>query len=71
MERERLPKRILNLKVKGTRPMGRPRESLVDQIQKNLQERGYKWDEINRNKVREDRDEWRHIWNRPSKRRTQ
>ena len=39
----RLPQRMLNLKVQG-----RPRERWINQIKKNLQERGYDWKELKR-----------------------
>ena len=40
MEEGRLPQRMLNLKVQGERPRGRPWERWINQLKKNLQERG-------------------------------
>ena len=65
MENGRPSQRMLNLKVQGKRPQ----ERWNNQVKKNLQERGYDWEELKRRKAW-DRDEWKHIWNRPSNRRT-
>ena len=40
--------RMLNLKVQGKLPQGRPWQRWINQVKKNLQERGYDWEELKR-----------------------
>ena len=60
---------MLNIKVQGKQPQGRPWERWINQVKKNLQERRYNWEELKTRKAWEDRDKWRHVSNQPSKKR--
>ena len=59
MEKERLPQGMLNFKVQGKRPQRRPWEIYINQVKKNLQEKGYDWKELERRKAWEYRGNWR------------
>ena len=59
MGKERIPKKMLHIKIKGNRPREKPRTIWIDQIRKDIQMRGENWEEIQENRKWENRDGWR------------
>jgi hypothetical protein len=55
---ERIPKRTLEMKLRGRRPRGRPRTRWIDQVMRDVEKRGKKWTQ-----VKQDRDRWRFLCN--------
>jgi hypothetical protein len=63
MADERIPKRTLEMKLRGRRPRGRPRTRWMGQVMRDVEKRGKKWTQ-----VKQDRDRWRFLCNsRPKK----
>jgi hypothetical protein len=63
MADERIPKRTLEMKLRGRRPRGRPRTRWMD-----VEKRGKKWTQVEQDREWEDRDRWRFLCNsRPKK----
>jgi hypothetical protein len=55
MADEKIPKKMLEMKLRGRRPRGRPRTRWMDQVKREMEKRGKKeW---------EDRDRWRFLYN--------
>jgi hypothetical protein len=50
---DRIPKKMLEMKLRGRRPRGRPRTRWMDQVK-----RGKEWTQ-----VKQDRDRWRFLCN--------
>jgi hypothetical protein len=46
MDRIRIPRRVLELKLKGKRHMGQPRTRGFSQVLEDIQKRGNNWQEI-------------------------
>jgi hypothetical protein len=40
---ERIPKNMLEMKLRGKRPRGRPRTRWMDQVKSEMEKRGKKW----------------------------
>jgi len=58
MADERIPKKMLEMKLRGRRPRGRPRTRWMDQVKREMEKRGKKWTQ-----VQQDRDRWRFLCN--------
>ena len=54
MQEERIPKKMLHIKMEGKRPRGRTRQ--IDQIRKDIEMRGRNWEEIQENRKWVNRD---------------
>jgi hypothetical protein len=68
MADERIPKRTLEMKLRGRRPRGRPRTRWTDQVMRDVKKRGKKWTQVKQDREWEDRDRWRFLCNsRPKK----
>jgi hypothetical protein len=46
MADERLPKKVLKMKLSGRRPRGRPRTRWMDQVKRDMEKRGKKWMQV-------------------------
>jgi hypothetical protein len=63
MADERIPKKMLEMKLMGRRPRGRPRTRWIDQAKTDMEKRGKKWTQVIKDKEWEDRDRWRFLCN--------
>jgi hypothetical protein len=54
MADERIPKKMLEMKLRERRPRGRPRTRWMDQVKRDMEKRGKKWTQ-----VKQDRCRWR------------
>jgi hypothetical protein len=63
MTDERIPKRTLEMKLRGRRPRGRPRTRWRDQVMRDVEKRGKKWMQVKQDREWEDRDRWRFLCN--------
>lgn len=61
MEETRIPKRYLQWKPHGKRPVGRPRKRWLDGVDEALRRRGRTLAQVEENRSYEDRDSWRGI----------
>ena len=68
MDEERLPKRYLEWKLQGKRPVGRPRKRWIDGISEALERRGVELSDVEEARMYEDRENWRHIMYSPTDR---
>ena len=66
MEEDRYPQKYMEWRPLGRRPPGRPRMRWLDGVKKNLEDRHIELEEANRQKMYEDRDEWRRLISRPT-----
>jgi hypothetical protein len=65
---DRIPKRTLEMKLRGRRPRGRPRTRWMDQVMRDVEKRGRKWTQVKQDREWEERDRWRFLCNsRPKK----
>jgi hypothetical protein len=46
MADERIPKKMLEMKLRGRRPRGRRRTRWMDQVMRDVEKRGKKWTEV-------------------------
>ena len=46
MGEERLPKMALKIKLKGKKPVGRPRTRQDDRVKRDIERRGKPWQEV-------------------------
>jgi hypothetical protein len=46
MADERIPKKMMEMKLRGRRPRGRPRTRWMDQIKRDMEKRGKKWMQV-------------------------
>jgi hypothetical protein len=46
MADERIPKRTLEMKLRGRRPRGKPRTRWMDQVMRDVEKRGKKWTQV-------------------------
>jgi hypothetical protein len=63
MTDERIPKKTLEMKLRGRRPRGRPRTRWMDQVKRDMEKRGKKWTQVQQDREWEDRDRWRFLCN--------
>jgi hypothetical protein len=63
MADERIPKKMLEMKLRGRRPRGRLRTRWMDQVQRDMEKRGKKWTQVQQHREWEDRDRWRFLCN--------
>jgi hypothetical protein len=63
MADERIPKKMLEMKLRGRRPRGRPRARWMDQVKRDMEKRGKKWTQVKQDRDWEDRDRWRFLCN--------
>src|SRR5678815_4452599 len=62
MEDFRYPRRLLNWRLIGTRPVGRPRKRWKDAVEEAITSRGETMENVERTALFEDRDVWRDFW---------
>jgi hypothetical protein len=68
MADERIPRRTLEMKLRGRRPRGRPSTRWMDQVMRDVEKREMKWTQVKQDREWEDRDRWRFLCNsRPKK----
>jgi hypothetical protein len=46
MADERIPKKTLEMKLRGRRPRGRPRTRWMDQVMRDVETRGKTWTQV-------------------------
>jgi hypothetical protein len=63
MADERIPKKMLEMKLRGRRPRGRPRARWMDQVKRDMEKRGKKWMQVKQDRAGKTRDRWRFICN--------
>jgi hypothetical protein len=56
MADERIPRRTLEMKLRGRRPRGRPRTRWMDQEMRDVEKRGKKWTQVKQDREWEDRE---------------
>jgi hypothetical protein len=56
MADERIPIKMLQMKLRGRRPGGRPRTRWMDQEKREMEKRGKKWTQVQQDSEWEDRD---------------
>jgi hypothetical protein len=59
MADERIPKKTLEMKLRGRRP----RTRWMDQVMRDVEKRGKKWMQVKQDREWEDRDRWRFLCN--------
>jgi hypothetical protein len=59
MADERIPKKMLEMKLRGRRPRGRPRTRWMDQVKRDMKKRVKKWTQVKGNRNGKTRDRWR------------
>jgi hypothetical protein len=57
MADERIPKKMLEMKLRGRRPRGRPRTRWMDQVKRDMKKRGKKWTQVKGNRKWEDKEQ--------------
>jgi hypothetical protein len=67
MADERIEKKMLEMILRGKRPIGRLRTSWMDQIKTDMEKRGKKWTQVQQDREWEDRDRLRFLCNSPPK----
>jgi hypothetical protein len=50
MADERIPKRTLEMKLRGRRPRSRPRTRWMDQVMRDVENRGKKWTQVKKDR---------------------
>jgi hypothetical protein len=63
MADDRIPRKMLEMKLRGRRPRGRPRTRWMDEVKREMEKRGKEWMQ-----VIQDRDRWRFLCNSRPKR---
>ncbi|KAJ4443421.1 hypothetical protein ANN_05089 [Periplaneta americana] len=61
MNERRIPRRALEMKVKGVKILGRPQTRWLDPVQLDLKERDYDWERIQEQELCQDRILWRRL----------
>ena len=61
MDDTRLAKRYLEWKPQGKRPVGRPRKRWIDGVDKALEKRGIRIEDVEEERMYEDRSTWRNV----------
>jgi hypothetical protein len=52
MADERIPKKMLEMKLRGRRPRGRPKARWMDQVKREMEKRGKKWTQVQQDRDR-------------------
>jgi hypothetical protein len=60
---ERIPKRMLEMKLWGRRPRDRPRSRWMDQVKRDIEKRGKKWTQVKQDREWEDRNRRKFLCN--------
>jgi hypothetical protein len=63
MTDDRIPKKMLETKLRGRRPRGRQRTRWMDQVKRDMEKGGKKWTQVQQDREWEDRDRWRFLCN--------
>jgi hypothetical protein len=63
MADERISKKMLEMKLRGRRPRGRPRTRWMDQVKTDMENKRKKWMQVKQDRECEDRDRWRFLCN--------
>jgi Reverse transcriptase (RNA-dependent DNA polymerase)/Endonuclease-reverse transcriptase len=66
MEENRLPKKSLNMEYEK-RGRGRPRERWIEKVQRDVEERGGDWQEIEKTQLWKDKEKWKKLISREEK----
>jgi hypothetical protein len=53
---ERIPKKMLEMKSRGRKPRGRPRTRWMDQVKRDMENRGKTWTQVQQDRIWEDKD---------------
>ena len=61
MEEGRCPKKYLDWRPQGKRPVGRPRKRWIEGVEKAVRRRGSTMEEMRNSQLYYDRDRWRHF----------
>ena len=69
MKPERIPVRVLNGRIHGSRPRGRPRKRWIDMLEEDCKDRDVTL--LQACKLAEDRERWKKLGFGPSKRSTE
>jgi hypothetical protein len=59
MDEHRKPKTVLEMKMSGTKPKGRPQTWWLDQVKRDIERRGQYWGKVEEIQEWTDRDSWR------------
>jgi hypothetical protein len=70
MADERIPRKMLEMKLRVRRPRGRPRTRWMDEVKREMEKRGKEWMQVIQDREWEDRDTWRFLCNSRPKKKT-
>ena len=59
MKSERLAKKYFDLTVQGKWPRGRPWKRWIDTVKSDVEEKGFRWEDVQEQKIYADRKRWR------------
>jgi exonuclease III len=67
MDQDRIPRRMHEMEMEGTRPRGRPRRRWLSQIRKGVEDRGQVWERVEREEWWNERARWRGLTSLPTR----
>jgi hypothetical protein len=59
MDEHRIPKRVLEMKMRGKRPKGRPQAWWLHQVKRDIERREQSWGNVEQTQEQTGRDSWR------------